>query len=90
MRKLQTTEFYRRSYIYKKYPNRIVTLVTKDTNMRLKADALGIPAEDYLQSSNKLESGFTGVTNITVSADVIEVIYRQKKYHISIFWRDYR
>lgn len=66
-------------YLYKKYPNRIVTLVTKDTNMRLKADALGIPAEDYLQSSNKLESGFTGVTNVTVSADMIEAIYRQKK-----------
>ena len=66
-------------YLYKKYPNRIVTLVTKDTNMRLKADALGIPAEDYLQSSNKLESGFTGVTNVSVSAEMIEAIYHQKK-----------
>ena len=66
-------------YLYKKYPNRIVTLVTKDTNMRLKADALGIPAEDYLQSSNKLESGFTGVTNVSVSSEMIETIYRQKK-----------
>ena len=66
-------------YLYKKYPNRIVTLVTKDTNMRLKADALGIPAEDYLQSSNKLESGFTGVTNVSVSTEMIETIYRQKK-----------
>ena len=63
----------------KSIPIEFVTLVTKDTNMRLKADALGIPAEDYLQSSNKLESGFTGVTNVTVSVDMIETIYRQKK-----------
>ena len=66
-------------YLYKKYPDRVVTLVTKDTNMRLKADALGIPAEDYLQSSNKLESGFTGVTDVYVSAEMIEAIYRRKK-----------
>ena len=53
--------------------------------MRLKADALGIPAEDYLQSSNKLESGFTGVTNVTVSVDMMKAIYRQKKLSYRYF-----
>jgi len=34
-------------YLKGKYPGRSVILVTKDINMRIKARALGIPAEDY-------------------------------------------
>lgn len=33
--------------LQKKYPNREVILVSKDLNMRIKADVLGIEAEDY-------------------------------------------
>jgi PhoH-like ATPase len=35
-------------------PNRLVVLVTKDTNLRMKAKSLGLPAADY--SSDKIES----------------------------------
>ena len=34
-------------YLKQKYPKREVVLVSKDINMRIKAHALGLPAEDY-------------------------------------------
>ncbi len=34
-------------HLQKKYPGRPVILVSKDINMRIKARALGLPAEDY-------------------------------------------
>ena len=35
-------------------PDRNVVLVSKDTNLRMKAKALGMPAQDY--TSDKVES----------------------------------
>ncbi|MFN3414978.1 MAG: PhoH family protein [Caldimonas sp.] len=46
-----------------KYPERDVVLVSKDINMRIKARALGLPAEDYYNDKT-LEDGdllYTGV-----------------------------
>ena len=34
-------------HLQRRYPKRQVTLVSKDINMRIKARALGLPAEDY-------------------------------------------
>jgi len=34
-------------YLKQKYPKRDVVLVSKDINMRIKAHAIGLPAEDY-------------------------------------------
>jgi PhoH-like ATPase len=47
----------------KKHPGREVVLVSKDINMRIKARALGLPAEDYFNDKT-LEDGdllYTGV-----------------------------
>ena len=52
-----------------------VILVTRDTNMRIKADALGVPAEDYANAHLSVEEHYSGVQEITVSADVIAEIY---------------
>ena len=70
-------------FLYKEHSDCIVTLVTKDTNMRLKADALGIPAEDYLQSSNHVESGFCGVDTVDVSEEVVTHIYANKQISVA-------
>jgi PhoH-like ATPase len=50
------------SYLQKQQPGRQVILVSKDINMRIKARALGIPAEDYfndkvLEDTDLLYSG---------------------------------
>ena len=44
-------------------PKRKVILVTRDINMRVKCDSLGIPTEDYVpnrvvEDESKLYSGF--------------------------------
>ncbi|ADB14860.1 PhoH family protein [Pirellula staleyi DSM 6068] len=40
--------------LQKQQPNRSVILITKDTNLRMKAKSLGLPAEDY--TTDKIES----------------------------------
>src|SRR5579862_6111749 len=49
-------------FLKQKYPKREVVLVSKDINMRIKAHAIGLPAEDYfndqvLEDSDLLYSG---------------------------------
>lgn len=46
-------------------------LVTKDINLRIKADATGLPAEDYETDQVNISDLYTGMTEKTVSADVL-------------------
>lgn len=43
-------------------------LVTKDINLRIKADALGLPAEDYESDRINISELYTGVFELTVPA----------------------
>lgn len=52
-----------------------VILVTRDTNMRIKADALGIPAEDYEHAHLDIDEQYSGCQELSVDADVIQAIY---------------
>jgi PhoH-like ATPase len=54
-----------------------VILVTKDTNLRIKADALGLAAQDYESDKVAIDDLFTGVSNIEVTADLIDRFYSQ-------------
>jgi PhoH-like ATPase len=60
----------------RRYQDRPVTLVTRDTNMRLKCDALGIDAEDYQHSRIDVDEQYTGVQEMTVPADFIDEFYQ--------------
>jgi PhoH-like ATPase len=53
-----------------------VVLVTKDTNLRIKADALGITARDY--ETDKIEASelYGGVTTLTLSKAQIDSFYK--------------
>jgi PhoH-like ATPase len=57
-----------------------VVVVTKDINMRLKADAIGLQAEDYetgmSQPSNEL---YTGVTEINVSGSLLAKFKEERR-----------
>ena len=50
-----------------KNPAEKVCVVSKDLNMRLRADALGLGVEDYKKESIKYEKLFTGVDSLTLS-----------------------
>ena len=56
-----------------------VVIVTKDINLRLKADAIGITAEDYYKDVPQTvrEGGpvYSGVTQMTLSDDLMESYY---------------
>jgi len=61
------------------FPNKKVILVSKDINLRLKAKALNISAEDYKTGKIKdLDSLYTGKTTIeNAGGEVIDKIYKE-------------
>ncbi len=63
----------------KEQPKRPIVFVTKDINLRIKADALGILAEDYEPSSVEPDSLYTGVATVNVEAHMVDEFYATKK-----------
>lgn len=56
-----------------------VIVVTKDINMRLKAEALGLAAQDYTSDKVNVDELYTGVAEVEVPAEKIDAFYRDKK-----------
>lgn len=52
-----------------------VVLVTKDTNLRIKADAVGLRAEDYESDRVTIDELYTGESEMEVSPKEIEAFY---------------
>ena len=57
------------SGVQKAQPKSQTVLVSKDINLRIKADALGLPAEDYENDRILLTDLYTGMIEVTVSAE---------------------
>ncbi len=53
-----------------------VILVTRDTNMRLKADALSLLAEDYEHAHISFDESYTGSVEIDVDEELVDRAYR--------------
>jgi PhoH-like ATPase len=56
-------------HVQKTEPKRHTILVTKDINLRIKADALGLPAQDYETDRVRIQDLYTGVFELAVSTD---------------------
>jgi PhoH-like ATPase len=54
-----------------------VILVSKDTNLRIKADALGLVAEDYESDKVEIEELYSGMIDLQVSAEQVDRFYGQ-------------
>lgn len=52
-------------------------LVSKDVNLRVRADVLGITAEDYESDRTQIRELYTGVRELTVESGFIDVLYRE-------------
>jgi PhoH-like ATPase len=52
-----------------------VVLVTKDTNLRIKADAMGLQAEDYTTDRVELEELYTGFDTWEVSPEKVDLLF---------------
>jgi len=57
------------SWIQKSQPKSATILVSKDINLRIKADALGLMAEDYETDRVFITDLYTGMVELTVSAE---------------------
>jgi PhoH-like ATPase len=55
--------------IKKSQPKAETILVTKDINLRIKADAVGLPAEDYENDRILIKDLYTGMIEVTASAE---------------------
>jgi PhoH-like ATPase len=54
-----------------------VIFVTKDTNLRIKADALGLTAEDYESDKVSLDELYSGTSDLSVTSENIDLFYEQ-------------
>lgn len=54
-----------------------VVFVTKDTNLRIKADALGLRAEDYESDKVDIQELYTGFAELDVDAGVVDRFHGQ-------------
>lgn len=59
-----------------------VVLITKDTNLRIKADAVGLEAQDYANDKVMISNLYPGSRDIKVSANVIDEFHRNG--HLSV------
>jgi PhoH-like ATPase len=53
-------------------------LVTKDINLRIKADAFGLRAEDYETDRVRLDDLYSGIVEMTVLQDELDAFHEQK------------
>lgn len=60
----------------KKQHDCAVVLVSKDTNVRIKADALGLDAEDYEAGKIDVDDLYSGMAEITVKAEEIDRLFQ--------------
>ncbi|MEP6761712.1 MAG: PhoH family protein, partial [Sporichthyaceae bacterium] len=59
-----------------------VTLVSKDLPMRVKASAVGLAAEEY-RGTGAVESGWTGMAEITVPGDLVDAMYETERLDLA-------
>lgn len=59
----------------RRYPETPVILVSKDTNVRIKADALGLQAVDYEDNTVSLDELYVGHREVTGPAEAIDALY---------------
>ncbi|MCL4516225.1 MAG: PhoH family protein [Firmicutes bacterium] len=63
--------------VQKERPEQPVILVTKDINMRVKSDAVGVLAEDFETDQIKLEELYGGVTTLRLAPELIDRFYQE-------------
>lgn len=54
-----------------------VVMISKDTNLRIKADVLGLAAQDYETDKVDIDDLYTGMGEVYVSAEEINQLFKQ-------------
>lgn len=58
---------------------RPVILVTKDLNLRVKADVIGLKTEDFRKDKVDFQYLYSGVTELTLPGEQLDMFYAQKE-----------
>ncbi|MCE3010081.1 MAG: PhoH family protein [Proteobacteria bacterium] len=66
--------------LQKQFPRIKVELITKDINLRIKADVLGVVATDYEPDGVDQEDMYEGYQDIELTPQQIDAFYRDKKF----------
>jgi PhoH-like ATPase len=67
----------------KESPRRAIHLLTKDANLRIKSDALGIIAEDYEPSNVEPDQLYNGSSTLKVDPTIVDEFYANKRVPFS-------
>ena len=67
-------------------PDAPTIMVTKDVNLRIRADALGLRAEDYDPEQIQIEELYTGQAELDVRGEDVEAIYRDGSVPLRPEW----
>lgn len=62
--------------IKSKQPDTPAVFITKDTNLRIRADALGLIAEDFDTERTEISDLYSGHAELTVSAELVDQMYK--------------
>jgi PhoH-like ATPase len=65
--------------LQKQHPRNPVELITKDINLRIKADVYGIPARDFEPNTNTQENLYEGYQEVELTPAQIDQFYHAKK-----------
>jgi len=63
------------SLFLKKETKKQVKVITKDINLRVKCDAVGLKAEDYFKDDITTDTEYLGWTNISISKEKVDSFY---------------
>ncbi len=66
------------SMLKKQFPDRQVIFITKDINLRLKADAFGIKVQDFEKERVDYNELFTGSRTEEVSGELVDQLHQEK------------
>lgn len=64
------------------FPGKVVELITKDINLRIKADVFGIKARDYDPENTQFEEMYAGIKEIEIEPKLIDQFYKDKAVSI--------
>jgi PhoH-like ATPase len=59
-----------------KEPDTQAVFITKDTNLRIRADALGLVAEDYDAERVEISELYTGLAELFVPRETVDLLYK--------------
>lgn len=67
--------------LQRQFPEAQVRLVSKDINLRIKADVFNVHASDYEPESTQVDEAYKGIKEINVEPQKIDEFYKNKELH---------